>query len=40
MRPEQLWETTMDPGQGRLLKQFVVKDAIKGSVVFSFLKGA
>ena len=36
----QLWETTMDPDQRRLLKQLVVEDAVEASVVFSLLMGA
>ena len=36
----QLWETTMDLDQRRLLKQLVVEDAVEASVVFSLLMGA
>ena len=36
----QLWETTMDLDQRRLLKQLVVGDVVEASVVFSLLMGA
>ena len=36
----QLWETTMDLDQRRLLKQLVVEDVVEASVVFSLLMGA
>ncbi len=38
MNPEQLWETTMDPGQ-RLLKQVTIENAAQADEIFSMLMG-
>ena len=38
MKPEQLWETTMDPDR-RLLKQVSIDDAASADYVFSMLMG-
>ena len=38
MKPEQLWETTMDPDR-RLLKQVTIDDAASADYVFSMLMG-
>jgi DNA gyrase subunit B len=39
MNPEQLWETTMNPGN-RTLKQVTIEDAEKASEIFDVLMGS
>lgn len=39
MNPEQLWETTMDPGN-RLMRQVMIDDAEKASEIFDILMGS
>ena len=39
MNPQQLWDTTMDPGQ-RTLVQVMIEDAAEADQVFSMLMGS
>ena len=38
MNPEQLWETTMDPGN-RVIVQISIEDAVKADEAFTILMG-